>query len=109
MADQHSERRAQRRIRRQIPITVASCAIEPNSSAVTRDLSTSGIFFHTDSPIRQGSSLEIVLLLPPELTAGEKRWVCCRASVVRVENRDGAGFGVAATIESMESAPEIVG
>ena len=75
MADQHSERRAQRRIRRQIPITVASCAIEPNSSAVTRDLSTSGIFFHTDSPIRQGSSLEIVLLLPPELTAGEKRWV----------------------------------
>jgi hypothetical protein len=54
--------------------------------------------------------LEIVLILPPELTQGEKQWVCCQAAVVRVENAtSGGGFGVAAKIESMEILPEILG
>jgi hypothetical protein len=51
----------------------------------------------------------MVLILPPELTQGEKRWVCCRASVVRVEeNRDG-NFGIAASIQNMDILPEILG
>jgi hypothetical protein len=52
--------------------------------------------------------LELVLVLPAELTFGERRWVCCQASVVRVENSAGVGnFGVAARIDRFEVLPEI--
>jgi hypothetical protein len=58
--------------------------------------------------IVEGSELEMVLILPPELTQGTKQWVCCRASVVRVEDSEGGGdFGVAASIRSLEVLPEI--
>ncbi len=78
------------------------------ATGVTRDLNTSGIFLYTDSHISEGSELEMVLILPPELTHGEKQWVCCQASVVRVEeNKDGGDFGVAASIRSIEVLPEI--
>ena len=52
----------------------------------TRDFSNGGIFLYTKSKIATGSNLEIVLILPAEFTHSEKRWVCCQASVVRVES-----------------------
>jgi hypothetical protein len=48
-----------------------------------------------------------VLILPPELTDGEKCWVCCQATVVRVEE-DGTEFGVAAQIRRMDILPEAI-
>jgi hypothetical protein len=51
----------------------------------------------------------MVLILPPELTQGEKRWVCCQASVVRVEDKKDGNFGVAARIRNMDVLPEILG
>ena len=48
-------------------------------------------------------------MLPPALTGGEKRWVCCQADVVRVESADGKkDLGVAASIRKMQMLPEIV-
>ena len=49
-------------------------------------------------------------MLPSQLTDGEKRWVCCQATVVRVEpgGEDGC-FGVAACIRSIAALPEIAG
>jgi len=68
-----------------------------------------GVFLYTDSPMREGSEFEMVLMLPAELTAGEKRWVCCQAAVLRVESgKEEAGFGVAASIRNMQVMPEIV-
>ena len=56
----------------------------------------------------EGSEMEMVLILPPEITQGEKQWVCCRASVVRVEDgAENGSFGIAASIQSMEILPEI--
>ena len=49
-------------------------------TGVTRDLSTGGIFLYTDSRISEGSELEMVLILPAEITNSEKQWVCCQAS-----------------------------
>jgi len=65
------------------------------------------VFFYSDSGFSEGSQLEMVLILPPELTFGEKRWVCCQASVVRVEEDAGRRYGVAAVIEKFEILPEI--
>jgi PilZ domain len=74
--------------------------------AHTRDVSTNGIFLYTQSRIAEGSEIELVLLLPPQLTAGEKSWVCCQARVLRVEQSE-KEFGVAAEIRRMDVLPEL--
>lgn len=75
----------------------------------TRDLSTNGVFLYTDARLDEGSELEIILVLPPELTNGEKRWACCQASVIRVEPSDRGSLGMAASIRRFELMPEIPG
>jgi len=74
----------------------------------TRDVSTNGVFLYTNSRMEAGSDLELVLMLPSELTAGEKCWVCCQAKVIRVEDGPGRDFGVAAEIRRLDVLPELV-
>lgn len=128
MPDNKRERRSGRRLPVRVPVSIKTQLIKTQSgktqpgktqpasaelgsgdaSGFTRDLNRSGVFLYTDSRIVAGSELEMVLILPPELTHGVKQWVCCRASVVRVEdNQDGGTFGVAASISSIEILPEI--
>ena len=52
-----------------------------------------------------GAEVELVLILPPELTDGQKCWVCCQATIVRAE-LVGSEFGVAAKIQRMDILPE---
>ncbi len=106
MSDPRPERRSQQRLPVRVPVSIQARQGRAQASGYTRDLSRSGLFLYTDSRIAA-----MVLILPPELTAaGEKRWVCCRASVVRVEDsEDGSDFGVAARIRSIEILPEILG
>jgi hypothetical protein len=93
-----------------VPVSVKTTSGSSAITGVTRDLSTGGIFLYTDSEISEGSELEMVLILPAEITQTAKQWVCCRASVVRVEDGERQGsFGVAASIRSLEILPEISG
>jgi hypothetical protein len=101
-----SERRLGKRIVAQVPVQIRTATAEPEQTAHTRDLSTNGVFLYTQSRMAEGSELEIVMILPAELT-GEKRWVCCHATVVRVEESSGPSFGVAAAIRKMDLLPEI--
>jgi hypothetical protein len=108
MVESKRERRSGPRVPVKVPVSVKTPqAIASNG--VTRDLSTGGMFLYTDSRISEGSELEMVLILPPEITKSVQQWVCCRASVVRVEDSEGidGSFGVAASIRSMEVLPEI--
>jgi hypothetical protein len=79
----------------------------PKLAAETRDVSRNGVFLYTKSRLAEGSDVELVLMLPPELTSGEKCWVCCHARVLRVERGSGNDFGVAAEIQRMDVLPEI--
>ena len=109
MSAPKSERRVGKRIPVRLGVSIRSRENQP-STAYTRDLSTSGIFFYSDSEILVGSELEMVLMLPEQLTDGEKRWVCCQAAVLRVERGTaGGGFGIAARIRSISALPEIPG
>src|SRR5271170_1064581 len=105
--------KSERRSRQRIPVRLGVSIRSPQGQAATgytRDLSTSGIFLYADSQILVGTELEMVLMLPPQFTDGEKRWVCCQASVVRVEcGGEGGHFGVAASIRSIATLPEIPG
>jgi hypothetical protein len=109
MAEPNSDRRSSRRIPVRVGVSIRSSQSQP-ATGYTRDLSTSGVFLYANSEILVGSELEMVLMLPTQLTEGEKRWVCCQASVIRVEpgGEDGR-FGVAASIRSIATLPEIGG
>jgi hypothetical protein len=109
MSGPTSDRRSRKRVPVRLGVSIRSPQGQP-ATGYTRDLSTSGIFLYADSEILVGSELEMVLMLPTELTDGEKRWVCCQASVVRVEpGGEDDRFGVAASIRSIATLPEIPG
>jgi hypothetical protein len=90
-------------------VRVRSAAGAAELSAQTRDVSSNGVFLYMDSRLAEGSDVELILILPPELTSGQKCWVCCHARVLRVEQGPGNQFGVAAEIQRMEIMPEIAG
>jgi hypothetical protein len=102
-----SERRSGTRIAARVPTRVRTHQ-GADQAAETRDVSANGVFLYTKSKMETGSEVELVLILPPELTAGEKCWVCCQATVVRVEE-NGSQFGVAAQIRRMDLLPEVSG
>jgi hypothetical protein len=101
------DRRTRQRVVTRVPVRVKSAAGGAELAAETRDVSTNGVFLYTTSRMAEGSDVELVLILPPELTSGEKCWVCCHARVLRVERGTGREFGVAAEIRRMDILPEI--
>jgi PilZ domain len=101
------DRRSRQRVVASLPVRVRATAADAELSGQTRDVSTNGVFLYTESRMTEGSDVELVLILPPELTSGEKCWVCCHARVLRVEQGPGKNFGVAAEIRRMDILPEI--
>ena len=72
------------------------------------NLSQSGIFLECATSVTEGSPVDIVMILPKEVTGDAAKWVCCHAVVNRVENsRPGARYGVAATVEKIQAMPEL--
>jgi PilZ domain len=106
MIEHTSDNRSQARKPLRVPVKVR----QPDGSeqqALTRDLSSTGIFLYSDSGLEAGAKLELVIMLPPDLGIGPGGWTLCQASVVRVEDSTGKGVGVAATLDRIERLPEI--
>ncbi|MGA7218274.1 MAG: PilZ domain-containing protein [Candidatus Sulfotelmatobacter sp.] len=101
------DRRSGKRVAARLPVRVRNVPGNSELNAETRDVSTNGIFLYTKSAMVAGTEVDLVLILPPELTSGEKCWVCCHARILRVEPGPGARFGVAAEIRRMDILPEI--
>src|ERR1700704_5420973 len=102
----NGERRSLKRIPTGVPARIRTRqGIE--HSGQTRDISANGVYLYSKSRMEEGSDVELVLILPPELTSGEKCWVCCHARILRVEQGSGNDFGVAAEIRRMDILPEI--
>jgi hypothetical protein len=100
-----TDRRSGTRIATRVPTRVRTTE-GSDHSAQTRDVSANGVYLYTKSRMEQGTDVELVLILPPELTSGQKCWVCCQATIVRVEE-NGSEFGVAAQIRRMDILPEM--
>jgi hypothetical protein len=100
-----TERRSVKRISTRVPAQIRTRqGVE--YSAETRDVCANGLYLYSKSRMEQGSEVELVLILPPELTSGVKCWVCCQATIVRVEESEHQ-FGIAARIRRMDVLPEI--
>ncbi len=99
------ERRARQRTPVRVPVKVRHA--DGEHQGLTRDLSSSGIFLYSDSQIKAGSKLELVIMLPPGLGFGAGGWTLCEASVIRVEESQGHGMGIAATLNRIALLPEL--
>ncbi len=105
------DRRRQDRTPVQLPVKVRpqnGDGVEQHG--LTRDLSSTGIFLYSESKMKPGSKLELVIMFPPGLGFGAGGWTLCEASVVRVEETDGEGkgMGIAATLDRIALLPEII-
>ena len=67
-------------------------------AATTRDVSLGGVFIVTDAALREGTDIEVVLMLPKGLGLTASGMVCCCGKVVRTETMEGQ-YGIAAKIE----------
>ncbi len=103
-----SEQRKAKRYRMNVPATVRVANGETKEiETQTRDISENGVFFYADADFNAGSEIEIVAMLPPEITKSETAWVCCHARVVRVEPGGPEGSqGIAAVIERVGVLPQ---
>jgi hypothetical protein len=55
------------------------------SEGETENISQSGLLFQSSSPLQVGSSMELILEMPHELTGHDHARVLCEGSLLRVE------------------------
>lgn len=102
------DKRGARRVQQRLPLSVRKTEGAPVEPAESRDISSQGLFFFTQAKIEEMTDIELVLLMPPEISPFGRQWVCCHATVVRVEeDRKRGGFGIAAEITRCQALPEI--
>jgi hypothetical protein len=78
------ERRVGQRFSYLLPVSLCDCSSQLQSAGFTQDLSSRGVFFFTDAPLKEGSEIELTLRMPSEITLGESMRVRCRGRVLRV-------------------------
>ncbi|MGH7462015.1 MAG: PilZ domain-containing protein [Longimicrobiales bacterium] len=99
------EHRIARRFPMRLPVAVkVSNGSVHEEVCVTRDVSSRGIFFYSDTPMREGSEIEYVLTLPREMLMMDPVRIRYRGKVVRVESDSPSQYGVAATVHRFEYA-----
>jgi hypothetical protein len=95
------ERRATRRFRMKLPMRVRWATKSGNWEAHTEseDITSRGIYFLLPTEIENGSWVELVFVLPREITLAEPVRARCQARVRRTEIKETDRVGVAAEIE----------
>ena len=103
MKKPQSEKRTNKRVKAEdnVKVKVGNGSVH-HAQAQLRDISLKGVYLYLQNRVAEGSTLEVVLPLPAGIMAGNENWIRCKCRVVRVENKGGPDFGVAATIEEYE-------
>jgi PilZ domain len=101
------ERRKARRYEVYLPLQVCASRRRPAEfhTAQLRDVSRTGIYFHSDRPIEAGTKLELTFALPTEREAATSALVRASAEVLRLAALDhevAPVYGIAATIERID-------
>jgi hypothetical protein len=110
---QMGERRKARRYELYLPVQVCLPRERPVEfyTGQLRDVSRSGIFFHSHLPLDHGAALELTFSLPAERDRGTSVLVRASAKALRVSELPGDGvpvYGVAATIDRIDFVRPVV-
>jgi hypothetical protein len=102
----NTERRSRKRYPLKLALSVRPSGVSAAGEILTqcRDVSSHGVYFFLEQPINGGSTLELTLTLPSEITQGEPVRVRCEARVQRTEVGEGR-VGIAAKIERYRFLP----
>ena len=102
-----TERRSRKRYPLRLPLAVRPAGVLPAGAIPTqcRDVSSHGVYFFLEQSISIGSTLELTLTLPSEITQGEPVRVRCEAQVKRTEPIEEGRVGIAAKIERYRFLP----
>lgn len=99
----NEEKRRARRFEMALPVTVMSVGQKQGSlAAQSRDISSSGIFIECDREIHPGTTMELVVNLPEEITQAAPVRLRCLGRVVRVDRGPRERMGMAVAIERYE-------
>src|ERR1700741_4612264 len=84
---------------------------EPEERAVSLNLSQGGGYFATESPIREGETVEVILKMPEELTDEPATEWRCTGHVVRAERiqKDPAKVGIGVRFDCYEVSRPALG
>jgi hypothetical protein len=86
MKTSESDRRVSHRHSFKIPLRVRIWkSAEPEQRTESLNLSQNGVYFATDSPVREGETLEILLKMPEEITDAPATDWQCTGHVVRID------------------------
>jgi len=98
------ERRASRRFLMRLPLTVrwADESVVGEAATESREVSSRGLYFHLPLGLKPDSPLEIVMVLPHELTQAGPVCVRCQGRVLRSTVEESGEVGVAAAMEGYE-------
>lgn len=101
------ERRKARRYDVALPLQVCTSRHRPAEfhTAQLRDISRTGLFFHSAVAMEPGLAMELTFALPGERERGTSVLVRASAKVLRVttvDNEDRPIYGIAATIDRLD-------
>ncbi len=97
------ERRCKGRFDLFLPITVSVRGGDSKISAVTRNVSSGGVYFYTEgSSLHEGDAVEFWLTLPHIVTQAGDMPVMCEGRVLRIEPHHKEGLsGVSVRIDTL--------
>jgi hypothetical protein len=99
------ERRVAHRYKLPLPVIVKRLALDAAPGelhVMTRDVSTSGVYFTSGERLAIGIKLDLSLTLPPEVTQGSAVVIDAQARVMRVDEQPAGAadpFGIAVVID----------
>lgn len=101
------ERRKARRFEVYLPLQVSTSRRRPVEfqSAQLRDISRSGVYFHSGAAVEPGTKMELTFALPTERQPGSSALIRASAQVLRVTTVDdevAPVYGIAASIEHID-------
>ncbi len=98
-----AEKRRARRFELALPVTLMSAGEKESPLTVqSRDISSNGILLECDAELRLGTTLELLVTLPAEITQAAPVRLRCLGRVVRVDRKSEKRLSVAVTIERYE-------
>jgi hypothetical protein len=97
------ERRVGQRFEYHLPVAIRVVDQGVDVTGCTENLSARGAYLYTESPVPEGTALELTLTMPSEITLGEQMRVRCKGRVLRAAQPDGKSKpGIAVHFESYE-------